>query len=351
MPHQESGLLALRTTDVGSIDRATRFFLERAPHPRVEMVRGAGGKGVWLCFGSFVGADMDAFYDEENGATLARALEQPLWLGHAIGGYSNEQTAMAFSKTGKLLWRSEFDFSFPPNQRAEANDPFSSANRRQELIEELRASSGYGLIGKAFSLDWSRILDVDVGDAIFATDKRVFDAVKGAAQHARWLASRFKPPEGEQAGATLIAEEDFVAFRFLAAVKPELFGAALARLLEHRRVSARGMRLSVSRSKEQTVFRLEGPRVRPLSPTLVSERFLSFLTALHGASVCVFGWNEGEQPQVRAGEGRGDVMAFMRARHEPLPLDGTFSPVALEASAAQTKKVERVRARLRKAAD
>ena len=77
MPHHESGLVALRSTDPKLIDCAAKHFLGLADHPRVELVRAAGGRGVWLCFGSFVGTDVSGFLDVKASAKLAKALGQP----------------------------------------------------------------------------------------------------------------------------------------------------------------------------------------------------------------------------------------------------------------------------------
>ena len=345
MPHHESGLLALHTTDSAVIDRAVQHFVRLAPHPCVEVVRGAGGKGVWLCFGSFIDTDVSAFRNSKNGAALAKALKQPLWVGHAVGGYSNSQTAMAFSAAGKQLWRSEFDFNFPPELLAKANDPFSAPERRHELIKELRASNGYGLIGTEFGLDYFRILDINAGDALFATDKRKLDEKKGAKEHAKWLTGKFKPPEGEPGdGAEPPDEQGSVGYRFLSVVDASRFGAALAELLKHRGESAGDVKVTHSSSKKDTVIKLEGRGVRALSTTLLSPRFVGLLAVLHEASTFAYGWNEKEAPRVCAGQSYGaDMLGIVRAQRDPLRLTGKFSPVALKATAAQAKKIAKLR--------
>lgn len=348
MPHHESGLLALHTTDFAVIDRAVQHFVRLAPHPSVEVVRGAGGKGVWLCFGSFVDSDVSAFLDPKNGAALAKALKQPLWVGHAVGGYSNFQTAMAFSAAGKQLWRSEFDFHFPPELLAKANDPFSPPELRHEMIKELRASNGYGLIGTEFGLDYFRILDVNAGDPLFATDKRALDKNKGAKEHAKWLTGKFKAPEGEPGdGATPPDEQDAVGYRFLSVVDASRFGAVLEELIKNRGEFAGDLKVTTSSSKHDTVIKLEGRGVRELSTTLLSPRFVGLLAVLHEASTFAYGWKKKEEPRARAGQGYGsDMVGIMRAQREPLRLTGKFTPVAIEASAAQAKKIAKLRAAL-----
>lgn len=356
MPHHESGLLALRTTDPAVIDAAAKHYLSRAPHPRVELVRGAGGKGVWLTFGSFVDTDVNAFRNPKVGAALAKALKQPVWVGFAIGGYSNEQTAMAFSPAGKLLWRSVFDFSVPKKLGVELNDPFTGPQRHYELVQALRASNGYGRIGAEFGLDYFRILDVNAGDALFATDKRVLDPKKGAKEHAKWLTSKFVPPEGEpgdEAEPPLL--EDAVAYRIMAPVEPGPVAAAVALLLEHRELEASGLTLKASKMKTDTVLTLEGPGVRALSTTLTSSRFVALLGGLLKQGLFAYGWDKGEAPGMRAGQGGGggpgEMMRFMKAQREPLPMKGRFTAVPLKATAAQRKQVEAVRRAIQREED
>lgn len=344
MPHHESGLVALRTTDPALIDRAAKHFLDMAPHPCVELVRADGGKGVWLCFGSFVDTDVSGFLDAKAHAKLAKALQQPIWVGHAIGGYSNFQTAMAFSAQGKRLWSSTFDFNFPPAMAREAEDPFNGPERRFELIKELRASSGYGRIANEFDLDYFRVLSVDAGDALFAKEKRALGK-KGAKEHAKWLTGKFVRPEGEPGdGAAPPPPADHVAFRFLGAVDMKEIAGAIAHLAAHRQVAKGAVELRAKVAKGECVLVVEGTGVRSLSTTLYSERFVGLLGELTGASTFAYGWDEGQQPEGRAGQGRGSgIMQFMRAQREPLSLAGKFKPVPLAVSRAAAKKVDRLR--------
>lgn len=351
MPHHESGLLALHTTDPAVIDRAAKHYLSLAPHREVELVRGAGGKGVWLCFGSFVDTDVSAFRDPKVGAALAKALKKPVWVGFAIGGYSNDQLAMAFSPAGKLLWRSTFDFSVPKKLRDEFNDPFCGPQRHYELVQALRASNGYGRIGTEFGLDYFRILDINAGDALFAKDKRVLDQKKGAKTHAKWLTSKFVPPEGEPGDeAEPPLPEDAVGFRALSPVDPGLVAAAVAVFLEHRGVDASGLTLKGAKRKGDTVLTLEGPGVRAISTTLTSSRFVAMLAELLDVSVFAYGWDAGEQPTMRAGRGLRDQQAFLRAQREPLPVKG-LKPVPLQATPAQRKRVTAARQAIQREVD
>ncbi|MCU0702265.1 MAG: hypothetical protein MUC96_37690 [Myxococcaceae bacterium] len=344
MPHHESGLVALRTTEPKVIDAVAKHFLDQAPHPCIELVRADKGKGVWMCFGSFVGTDVSAFLDAQRNAKLAKALKQPLWVGHAVGGYSNLQTAMAFSASGKRLWSSTFDFQFPPEMAREAEDPFSGPERRHELIKELRASSGYGLIATEFDLDYFRVLSVDAGDALFARDKRKLGP-KGAKEHAKWLTSKFRPPEGEPGdGAAPPSPADQVGYRFLGKVDLKELAGLIAHLAAHRQVAEDGLALRAKATRDDCVLVLDGAGVRPLSTTLVSERFVALVGEVCRVPLFAYAWDTGEQPAPRAGQSRSaGLMQFMRAQREPLALTGRFAPVPLLVSPAAAKKFERLR--------
>lgn len=352
MPHYESGLVALRTTDPKLIDDAAKHFRDMAPHPCVELVRADGGKGVWMCFGSFVDTDVSGFLDAKASAKLAKTLKQPIWVGHAIGGYSNFQTAMAFSAEGKRLWSSTFNFAYPPALSRVAEDPFTSPERRSELIKGLRASRGYGRIATEFDIDYFRVLSVDVGDALFAREKRELGK-KGAKEHAKWLTGEFVRPEGEpRDGAVPPPAAERVAYRFLGLVDVKEIAGAIAQLAAHLKIPKGAVTVRAKISNGECVLMVGGAGARPLSTTLYSERFVALLAQLSGASLFAYGLNKGEPPAMRAGLGTGAGMEqFMRARREPLPQGGRFKPVLLAASPAAVKKINRLRRELARSED
>lgn len=339
MPHHESGLLALHTTDPEVIDCAAAYV----EHPDVELVRAADGKAVWLCFGSYVDSDASAFLDTKKLGRLAKKLGLPLWVGHAIGGYSNVQTVMHFSAAGKRGWVDTFDFNFPPSVQAEANDPFTSPERRYELVQHLRASRGYGRIGTEFGLDYFRVLCVDAGDPLFATDKKRL-GTQSSKQFADWLNGPYVSPEGEPGdGAEPPAPVDRVAYRFTSLPSVEPICAALAHLLTQRGVNAKASEL---RSGTETVLKLEGRGLRAVSSTLVAEEFVNLLATV-GGSVFAYGWDAKESPTLRHACARGeDAVRFFSLSRKPLALEGRFKPVPLTVSKAQVRQLDQLRKEL-----
>ncbi len=353
MPHHESGLLALRTTDPEVIDRAVQFFREKEPHHSVHLVRVDGGKGVLLTFSSCLSpetdrhVDLSAFQRRGELKKLAQLLKLPIWVGFAIGGFSNEQVATALSAKGEVLWTSSFNFGVPKNLRARFGDPFTDVELREQLTQEIRAGAGYGLIGAELGFDYFRVLSIDVGDPLFARHKRTLGK-EGASEHAKWLKGRYSPPEGESQAPVSQAPVKQVYFRFLLGsgsktLPSEDLAAVLVSLLRFRELPPDGLTLESTHNKKEQLCVISGPAMKTVGRTLTGERFIGLVAALVKGTVLAYLREGDEAPRSCGGTTTvpTDMVVLMRAQREPLELSKhVFSPVPLRATAEQLKRIE-----------
>lgn len=350
MPHHESGLVAIKSTDPKVLDQVVAHFLAEEPSHAIEAVRADQGKGVWLCFGSVISGktnehvDLSAFQDDRRLAALAKKVKHPLWVGFAIGGYSNEQFAKAFSAEGKKVWSSNFNFTWPEDLRAEAEDAFTSPERHHALVLEMRARAGYGKIAREFGLDYFRVLDINAGDALFATDKRQVDA-DGTAKLAEWFSSPWSNPEGEPGdGAQPAPPSEWVAWKlpFEAGALQRLAGVITC-ALEHRMVDVEQVSLSVTREKKDAIVLLSGKPVAGVSSLLMQPRLAELAANLTGTALTVFRGN-GDVGEVAYGVGAPSglfSMSFRGGGGISRPTKG--KPLALEASKALREAVAALR--------
>lgn len=321
MPHHESGLLALKTVDPTVLDAAIGHFLAQEPDHAIEVVRADHGRGVWLCFGSVISnrtdehVDLSAFSDEEGLAGLAQRLGVPMWVGYAIGGFSNHQFARAYAPSGQCLWTSEFDFTWPRDLAEEANDPFTAPVRYHALAIAMRQRAGYGKIGQEFGLDYFRILEVNAGDALFATDKRSVNA-QGFKALAEWLRSPWQSPEGEPGDASVPQPPaDWVAWNLPAAEgAAQRLAGVITCVLEHLKVPTADARLTASKVEEKTVLVLDGPSAKPASPVLLTERFTELASRVTGTELSVYRGGEGDRAPQVAGVGAPGAMFSISMR-------------------------------------
>lgn len=350
MPHHESGLLALKTTDPKVLDLAAAHFLEKEPDHCVEVVRTDEGRGVWLCFGSVISprtnknVDLTAFQDELGLATLARKLRMPIWVGFAIGGYSNLQVASAWAASGEREWVSEFDFSWPKALRDEANDPFTSPERYHQLAVELRQQNGYGKISQAFGVDYFRVLDVDAGDPLFARDKGSLGK-GGFAELAPWLKSPWTNPEGNSRDGTQPQPPaQWVAWRLPDddSAKRRLAGVIWC-ALEHVKAPMPEGCLTAARDGGQALVVLEGEPAMAASPLLMTERFTQLASKVIGTELSVFR-GEGDSASLMAGVGPPNLMITLTLRGGPgLSVRPQGEPLALSASTEVREAVQALR--------
>lgn len=313
MPHHESGLLALRTTDPKVLDQAVEHFLAQEPNHAIDVVRADQGRGVWLCFGSVIAnatgqhVDVSAFNDRGALGRLAKKLGQPIWVGYAIGGYSNHQFASAFSADGKLAWTSEFDFTWPKDLAAEAEDPFTSPERYQQLAIQMRQQAGYGKISQEFGIDFFRVLDVNAGDALFARDKRSIGEA-GFSELSDWLQTPWTSPEGDPGdGAAPSPPAEWIAWKLPNdRGATERLAGVITCALEHLEVSTSNTRLTVTPQDGEAVLVLDGPASRSVSPLVLTERFTELASRITGTALSVF---RGDGDHASLSCGLGDPFA------------------------------------------
>lgn len=254
-------------------------------------------------------------------------------MGFAIGGYSNEQFATAFSAEGKKVWSSTFDFTWPDDLRAEAEDAFTSPDRHHALVLEMRARAGYGKIAKEFGLDYFRVLDINAGDALFAKDKRDVGA-DGTAKLAEWFSSLWSNPEGEPGdGSQPAPPSEWVAWKlpFEAGALKRLAGVITC-ALEHRKVNVEQVKLSVTCEKKEAIVALSGSPVAGVSSLLMQPRLTELAANLTGTALTVFRGN-GDVGEVAYGVGAPSglfSMSFRGGGGISRPKNG--KPLALEAS-------------------
>jgi len=360
MPHHESGLLALKSTDPKLLDQAIGAALKHEKEHRVELVRVDQGRGVLACFGSVLGkghrhVEMDFFTDEKALGALAKRLKQPLWAGFAVGGYTNSQQARHFGPDGKLRWRSHWDFNLDAKAAAAVADPFTLPEQRTALLREARASNGYGRIGAELGFDYYNLLDVEAGDPLFARDKRRYGPKK-MAEHAKWLKSKFVPPEGDSGDSSEPPPTSKKLVYRVLAKRPDSEGlaTALAGLLAHHRAGPKDLSFDLASSKEATWLQVSGKAVERFSPLLVSGPFVQLLSTMGQASLMAWGSDGRGAFTVRAGVGGGggDLLAFLRAQREPPPLAKLkFKPLAAKPTAKRRKQLDALRKELRRAAE
>ena len=358
MPHHESGLLALKTTEPRLLDLAVQHFLKQEPNHAIDVVRVDEGRGVWLCFGSVISnqtmqhVDVSAFQDDPALAELAKELGVPLWVGYAIGGYSNHQFATAFSASGEVEWRSECDFTWPEELRAEADDAFTSPERYQELAIAMRAGSGYGKISQEFGVDYFRVLDVEAGDALFATEKRSLGE-NGFAELAGWLKGPWRNPEGNPGdGAAPPPPADWVAWKL--PNNPEAIlrlAGVITCALEHLHAPLDGARLTLSdhaaeaweEDKDQVVVMLGGPAARVASSLVLTQRFTELASGIAGTALSIFR-GEGDAASLSMGVGDPGASISLSMRGGPgLTRPARGRPLELTASHDLRAAVELMR--------
>jgi hypothetical protein len=337
MPHHESGLLAFKTLETKVLNAAIAHFRALEPNHSIDVVRADRGRGIWLCFGSVISrktdqhVDMSAFSDSKAISRLAKRLGVPMWVGYAIGGYSNHQFASAYGRSGKRLWTSEFDFSWPSDLKEEASDPFTQPARYHALALEMRQRAGYGKISRDFGLDYFRVISVEAGDALFATDKRSVDRA-GVGALSEWLRSPWQSPEGEpgdssepQPPAEWVAwtlPEDAAAVKRLAGV--------ITCALEHVKSPVAKAKLTASRVGGQTVLVLDGPAARTVSPLLLTNRFTQLAAQVTGTELAVYRGEEGNRAPQVAGVGAPGGLFSLSMRGGPgvtRPTKGTALPL------------------------
>lgn len=293
-PHHESGLVALKTNDPQKVQTAVKFFLEREPQHCIELVRIDRGASVLVLFGSCLRTvngeydrnshvDMHDFQSPNRFALLAKTLGVPVWGGFAIGGYSNAQDAWAFDATGVQRWASHYDFGAPEASRQFVADPFSDEKKRRELLMRARLENGYGRIGAELGFEYLRIIDRDVGDAIYAEEKR--DVKNGdVLVHSEWLRGPYKSAESPTAlpPPRVPAKMADAAFACggCGAEGASLLAAALNSLAQHQGQKAGTLSIRLAVEKGDATLRLSGAALGALTETLASQRFMDFVHLL-----------------------------------------------------------------------